>query len=287
MSKRLVNEVALHLCRTVLPQDGAGLTDTQLLDRYIGRRDQTAVAALVRRHGPMVWCVCRRVLRNHHDAEDAFQATFIVLVRKAASIDSREKLANWLYGVAHQTALNAKKAAARRSARERQVVNMPHPRAVAEDASRDLQALLDQELSRLPDRYRTVIVLCDLEGKTRQEAARQLKVPEGTIASRIATARRMLAKRMARHGLPAAGGAVGALLSQSAAPAAVPALVMRSTIEAVRTVAAGPTAAAGLISANVAALSERVVKSMLLTKLRNLAAPLSPRVSRAHSAAAD
>src|SRR6201993_3975206 len=114
MTTSQTSEFILHLRRAVLLRDGAGLTDGQLLEDYISRRDEAALAALVHRHGPMVWGVCRRVLRKYHDAEDAFQATFLVFVRKAASIASRELLANWLYGVAHQTALNANATATRR-----------------------------------------------------------------------------------------------------------------------------------------------------------------------------
>src|SRR5262249_39743179 len=159
------------------------------------------------------------VLRNAHDAEDAFQATFLVLVRKAGSIVHREKVANWLYGVAHQTALKARATAARRASREKQVTAMPEPALEDEGHWHDLDVAVDQELSRLPDKYRTVLVLCDLQGKTRKEAARQLKLPEGTIASRLATARSMLAKRLARHGLPVSGAALAALLSHNRAAA--------------------------------------------------------------------
>src|SRR4051812_298484 len=119
------SEVIQHLTDAVLLRDRARLTDGQLLEGYLSGHDDAALAALVRRHGPMVWGVCRRVLSSHHDAEDAFQATFLVLVRRAASIASRELLANWLYRVAHQTALKARAMAARRSARERQVPDLP------------------------------------------------------------------------------------------------------------------------------------------------------------------
>src|SRR5262249_55553423 len=159
-------------------------------------RDEATLATLVRRHGPMVWGVCRRVLHNYHDAEDAFQATFLVLVRKAASIASPGLLANWLYGVAHQTALKARATAAKRRARERQVTEMPEPALSERPLWDDLQPLLEKELSRLPDKYRVAIVLCDLEGKTRKEASRQLGVPEGTLAARLARGRGMLAKRL-------------------------------------------------------------------------------------------
>src|SRR5438445_8240641 len=204
---------------TALPQDGAGLTDGQLLESYVGSREEAALAALVRRHGPMVWGVCRRVLRNWHDAEDAFQATFLVLVRKAASLASPELLANWLYGVAHQTALKARATTAKKRARERQVTEMPEPAVTEQNLWNDLQPLLDQELSRLPDKYRIAIVLCGLEGKTRKEAARQLGVPEGTLAARLARARVKLAQRLARHGLAVSGSALAAVLSPSAVSA--------------------------------------------------------------------
>src|SRR5262249_40853037 len=148
---------------------------------FLERRDEAALAALVKRHGPMVWGVCRRLL-SHHDAEDAFQATFLVLVRKAASVVPRRMVGNWLYGVAHHTALQARRTAARRKARERQVTEMPEPAVTDQDLWRDLRPLLDEALSRLPDKYRAVIVLCDLEGKTRRETAGQLGVPEGTVA---------------------------------------------------------------------------------------------------------
>ena len=138
------------------------MTDGELLARFVRSRDQEALAALVRRHASMVWGVCHRLL-NHHDAEDAFQATFFVLVRKAAAVPS-QALANWLYGVARQTAVRVRATAAKRGEREAQVLNMPEPTEVR-DA--DLPRVVDEELSRLPDHYRGVVVLCDLEGMTR------------------------------------------------------------------------------------------------------------------------
>ncbi len=181
-----LNGVIQHLCRAKLLRDGAGLTDGQLLEDYLSRRDEAALAALVQRHGPMVWGVCRRVLSNYHDAEDAFQATFLVLVRRAVSIAAPELLANWLYGVAHQTAIKARATVAKRKVRERQVTEMPEPAGVEQNLWNDLQPLLDQELSRLPDKYRGVIVLCDLEGKTRKEVAGQLGCAEAIPRSKHA-----------------------------------------------------------------------------------------------------
>src|SRR5438874_8814742 len=145
-----LNRVLQHLGREVLPCRGAALSDGQLLGLYVDRRDAAAFDALVRRHGPMVLGVCRRVLHNPHDADDAFQATFLVLVRKAATVSPRERVGNWLYGVAYQTAIKARALAARRAVRERQMIDMPEPATQPQDPWPDLRPLLDQELSRLP-----------------------------------------------------------------------------------------------------------------------------------------
>src|SRR5262249_38387249 len=208
------------------------------------------------------------------DAEDAFQATFLVLVRKAASIAQKDKVANWLYGVAHHTALKARATGARRRSREKQVTAMPEPASRPSDLWDDLQPLLDQELSRLPDKYRAVIVLCDLEGKTRKEAARHFRVPEGTVASRLATARGLLAKRLARSGLVVSGAALAAVLSQKAALACVPYAVASATIKAGRLLPAGRAAAPGPASAKAVGLAEGVLRTMLLAKLKIVAALL-------------
>ncbi|HEV3383989.1 MAG TPA: sigma-70 family RNA polymerase sigma factor [Gemmata sp.] len=261
------SEVILHLRRTVLLHDVAALTDAQLLEDYIIRRDDAAIAVLVQRHALMVWGVCRRVLSNYHDAEDAFQATFLVLVRKASSIASRELLANWLYGVAHQTALKARATAAKRKRRESQVKEMPEPAVLEQDRWPDLQPLLDQELSQLPDKYRVVIVLCDLEGKTRKQAAEQLGCPEGTVAGRLARARAVLAKRLTRHGLAVSSVILAAALSPGIASSAVPVPLVSNAIEAASALSSGQ-AATGLISAQVTALTEGVLKAMLITKLK-------------------
>jgi RNA polymerase sigma factor (sigma-70 family) len=272
MATGQISEVIQHLRQTVFLPDGAGMTDGQLLSRFIETRDDDAFAALVNRHGAMVWGVCRRLLSSHHDAEDAFQATFLVLVRKAAAVLPREMVANWLYGVACMTAHRGKVAAARARRRERQVVQMPEPAVHEPDLWADMRPLLDQELSRLPDRYRVIVILCDLEGKTRKEAARQLGLREGTVASRLARARAMLAKRLTRHGLTVSVATLAAILSQKAASASVPGSVMTSTIRAATLVAAGQTALARLVSTSVAALTEGVLKAMLLAKLRIAAA---------------
>jgi RNA polymerase sigma factor (sigma-70 family) len=274
MAMSHVSEVIQRLRRTMLLLDGAGMTDGQLLSRFLEARDEDAFAALVKRHGPMVWGVCRRLLADHHDAEDAFQATFLVLVRKAATVLPRERIANWLHGVAYMTAHRAKVAAAKARRRERQFAKVPEPAVSEPELWDDLRPLLDQELTRLPDPYRVVVVLCDLEGKTRKEAARQLDLPEGTVASRLARARAMLAKRLARHGLGLSGGALAAVLSQKAASASVPLSVVSATIKAARRLAAGQAVAAGAISVKVAALTEGVLKTMFLNKTKAVATGL-------------
>ncbi len=250
-------------------------TDEELLDRFVSQRDATAFETLVRRHGPMVLGVCRRLLQHPQDAEDAFQATFLVLVRKAGSLGQRELLGNWLYGVAYRTALDARAAAMRRRKREKQVSAMPEPEMRDQSQEwRDLRPFLDHELNRLPEKYRIPIVLCDLEGKTRQQAAEQLDIPVGTLSGRLTTAREMLAKRLTRRGLALSGGALLAGLFSNAASAAVPAPLVTSTVQAATAIAAGQ-AAAGVVSVPVAALAEGVVRAMMFKKLKIATAVLA------------
>jgi RNA polymerase sigma factor (sigma-70 family) len=265
-TKPLVLEVQ-HLRRSALRQDGAARTDAELLEAFLRGRDGLALEVLVRRHAPMVWGVCRRALA-HHDAEDAFQATFLVLVRKAASIHSRELLPNWLYRVACQTARKARQRAAKRCAREKQVRVMPEPPRGPHDdgAGPELRALLDEELSRLPEKYRVAVVLCDVEGSTRHDAARQLHLPVGTVASRLERGRALLARRLLKRGLGASATALAAAGLQQAASGAVPAALLTRTIKAVNLPAAGEAVTAGLIGTEVAPLAEGVLRGMAAAK---------------------
>src|SRR6516165_10902539 len=162
MAKSTLSTVMQRMQSHIGPD--AGMADGELLARFLNNRDDDALAALVRRYAAMVWGVCCRLLHNHHDAEDAFQATFLVLVRKGKDVP-RQAVANWLYGVARQTAVRLRATAAKRGRRETQVVNMPEP-TVAEIRDADWQSVVDEELDRLPGHYRGVIVLCDLEGMT-------------------------------------------------------------------------------------------------------------------------
>ncbi|MCI0456902.1 MAG: sigma-70 family RNA polymerase sigma factor [Gemmataceae bacterium] len=272
MANQRTRSAAQHLLRAVLQPDPAGLTDGQLLACYLERRDEAAFTALVRRLGPMVLGVCRRVLRGHHDAEDAFQATFLVLARKAASVVPRDKVAHWLYGVARTTALRVKVALARRQAREQSRAELPEPEPPRPGLWVDLLPLLDEELNRLPAKYRVPIILCDLEGKTQKEAARQLGWPEGTVAGRLARGRDLLAGRLARHGSLLTGAALGTALAEGSASAVVPAALADAAVRAAQLAAVGQTAA--VVSAQVALLAEGVLKSMFLTKLGTAAGVL-------------
>src|SRR6266852_4071710 len=194
-------QVICQLRRAALLGDATSMTDGELLDCFITRGDEAAFEALLRRHGPMVLNLCRRMIGNWQDAEDAFQAAFLVLARKAAVVVPRESVGNWLYGVAYRTARRAKAVSARHHAREKQVKDMPHPAIEPAHGLEDVELVLDEELNRLPAKYRLPVVLCELEGRTRREVARQLKLPEGTLSSRLATARKMLAARLSRRGV--------------------------------------------------------------------------------------
>lgn len=265
MRTRPVQDTLEHLRRAVRREPDAALTDGELLTLYLARRDESAFAALVRRHGPMVLGVCRRVLGNLADAEDAFQATFLVLVRKASSVRPREKVATWLHGVAYHTALKARAAAVKRRVKERQAVGMERPEA-RDDRWADLLPLLDQELHLLPERYRVPIVLCDLEGKTHKEAALQMGWPQGTLSGRLSRARALLARRLARHGVALSGAALPTALS----PDPVSAALTAATAKAALAFVVGRM----LVSAKVIALAEGTVKAMLLTKLKVVTAGL-------------
>ena len=258
-------DAAVQYLRTLFEAETVvGLSDGELLDHFVSRRAGGSLDALVLRHGSMVWNVCRRVLRDHHDAEDAFQATFLVLARRAASIRPRDKVGNWLYGVAYQTARKAR--ALRAKKRLREAAEAAEPEAQSPPPRNELAELLDQELNRLPDKYRTPIVLCELEGKSHGEAAEQLGWPIGTVSGRLSRARAILAKRLARQSALATSASVAALLTQDQATAKLPATLLASTVQSANQFATG--SAAGIVSAEVAALTREVLRSMYFSKLK-------------------
>jgi len=247
------------------------LSDAELLETFAAGRGETAeaaFAALVERHGKMVLGVCQRVLGHREAAEDAFQATFLVLARKAGSIARREQLANWLYGVALRAARDARGRAARQKAREKRYgamrpVEMPDP-----FVSSEVRVVLDEELARLPERYRAAIVLCELEGLSRRLAAAQLGISEGTLSSRLARAKIQLKDRLTRRGLALSAAALGSFLAQDALAVVVPTTLADSTIQLASLVSSG-SSLAGIVSSPVATLTEGVLKAMLFAKVKS------------------
>jgi len=250
-----------------------GLADGELLERFVttqGEAAELAFTALVERHGPMVLRVCRRVLHDAHDAEDAFQATFLILARKAGSIRGRESVAAWLHGVACNVAVTAWSAASKRRSHELRA-GAVKPQSTGEDDRGwdDLNRVVHQELGRLPERYREAVVLCCLQGLTQQQAAHHLGLPLGTVQSRLARGRERLRGRLVRRGLAPSAGLLSAVLPAEAACGAVPAALGASTVGAATRFVAGELAA-GAVSASVVALTRGVLRTMMLTKLMSL-----------------
>jgi RNA polymerase sigma factor (sigma-70 family) len=264
MASGELNKVIQYLHDVRREEQSGVLTDGDLLSRFLQHRDEAAFEALVRRHGPLVYGVCRRVLHQEQDAEDAFQATFLVLVRKAPTLRSPGTVANWLYGVANRTALELRRSGTRRRAKEANVMPRTEP---VPDPSADWREWLDEELARLPDKYRAVVVLCELEGKTRREAARELGCAEGTVASRLARGRTLLADRLLRRGVSLSAAALAAALARESAKAGVPNGLVSATIRAAGRVLAGQ-AVATVVSTRVASVTEGVLKTMFLTRLK-------------------
>jgi RNA polymerase sigma factor (sigma-70 family) len=254
-----LNEVMRYLRRLTTPPGADGLSDGELLRRFVAGRDETAFKVLLCRHGPMVLGVCRRLLGNDADAEDAFQAVFLILARRAASLRHHGPVGGWLHGVAHNTAIKARAMRSKRRAKESEA--MARRPAATADVWPELCGVLDEELKRLPAKYREPIVLCDLEGKTVREAAQQLGWPQGSVASRLARGRALLAGRLRRLGMALSAGTLATLLAHQASAEGLPPPLAAATLHTV----------SGAISTRVALLEEGTVKGMLLEKLRGLA----------------
>ena len=273
MATGQLGSVFRQIGRLFGPGTVSGLTEAQLLARFVERRDEAAFEALVSRFGPMVLGVCRQVLADHHAADDAFQATFLVLVKRARSIRERELLGNWLYGVALKVAKRARADQAKRRAREQEgqpVAAEPIGNGRALDDI-ELGPILHEELARLPEKYRAPMVLCYLDGQTCEEAAGRLGWPVGTVKGRLSRAKDMLRGRLARRGVTASAAILAATLTK-AAEASVPQFLLDQTVRAAMGFAAGGSlAAAGLGSAAAVALAEGVHTTMILTKWKAIA----------------
>jgi RNA polymerase sigma factor (sigma-70 family) len=244
----------------------SALDDTQLLGRFLTSRDESAFTTLVQRYGAMVWGLCVRCLGETPEAEDAFQATFLVLVRKAASLRGPEQLGPWLYGVAYRTSLKLRGQRARRTKRE-----TPLPEEIfreqPESIGSDLGPVLDEEINRLPTKYRLPVLLCCLQGLSSEEAAQRLGCAKGTVFSRLSRARDLLRRRLVRRGVEVSAGALAAVLAENAVLRAAPPLALREmTVRTSLLVAAGTTGQT--LSAPLAALVEGVVRSMFVSKVK-------------------
>ena len=251
-----------------------GLTDAQLVDRFLnreGRDREDAFSALVHRHGPMVLAVCRRAIPGTADADDAFQAVFLVLARNARSVRRVDNLRSWLYGVAVRTAKEARRRSARLRAREGGLLIDPPAAPAADPDLFELRALLDEELGRLPSRYREPLMLCELEGASRQDAAQRLGLPEGTLSTRLARGRVLLRNRLVRRGVAVAG--LAAIVPQPSRASTIGPLADAATRLALRFTSPNPTA--GTIPAAVASLAEGVLSMIAAAKLKATLAAVS------------
>jgi len=259
-------DVLSYLRRVCAAEHARDLPDSQLLERYQAQREETAFAVLVRRHGPMVLGVCQRLIGDAHAAEDAFQGTFLVLARRAGSIRKKASVGSWLYGVARRVAAKAKAETAARRNRERRVVDMPGTEPLDELTWQELRSVLDEEIGRLPEKYRAPIVLCYLEGKSYDLAARDLGWAKGTLARRLGRARDLLRQQLTRRGLALSAGVLATALGEKALAAPVAALLTIRTVKAAMSFAAGKAVATGCVSAGAVALAEEVIRGTVAYK---------------------
>jgi RNA polymerase sigma factor (sigma-70 family) len=258
-----LGEVVHFLRKACAVQEARDQSDSELLRRFVAHRDEAAFAALVRRHGPMVLGICQRILRDSHAAEDGFQATFLVLVRRAAAIAPTEPLGGWLYAVAQRIALKARAQAAKRRVRERRPDRMPNAETLDEHTWEDLRGVLDEEIGRLPQKYRNSIVLCYFQEKTHDQAAKELGCPRTSLTNRVTRARELLRQQLVRRGIALSAGLLVTVLSEKALGARVGALLTLNTVKAALTFAAGKSLAAGCISAQALALGKGAMPGLL------------------------
>ncbi len=270
--------LAADLSRLFTSGTTAGVSDGELLNRFVADRDEAAFETLVARHGGMVLGVCRRLLRDPNDVDDAFQATFLVLVRKARTLRRSDLLGNWLYGVAYRVSLKARALAAKRApvgGSADAIALVESPTVVDPHDAGETQLLLHTELDRLPDRYRTAIVLCYMQGLTHEQAAMRLGCPLGTVKGRLARAKTLLSKRLTRRGVALTGTALLSQLTLSGGRAAAPVVLETATLAAARAVATGASLASiTTLSTSVKILVQGALSAMFWTTTKSIVIPL-------------
>jgi RNA polymerase sigma factor (sigma-70 family) len=266
-----MSAAASQITRLLVEGTISGLSDGELLERFLDRRDETAFAALVERHGPMVFCTCRGVIRDHGAAEDAFQATFIVLVCKARTIRGRDAIGGWLHRVAYRIAVQANIDATRRRRREQPVSDLLVEDPMRHDAGDDLRQIVREEVARLSEKYRLPVLLCDLEGKTHAQAASELRWGEATLRRRLAAARELLRSRLARRGVGLTVAALAATFGRSAA-ARISTECVHATVKAAAQLnsSALRMAVGEVVSTTAAALVHKSLRTLLLGEMRTL-----------------
>jgi RNA polymerase sigma factor (sigma-70 family) len=274
MAEAHLNPLLHHIRHLIGSVPAAALTDSQLLERFLACRDESAVEVLVRRHGPLVFGVCRRVLRDAHAAEDAFQATFLVLTRKAPSLVRHERLGSWLYKVAYRLALRARATLIRRQQCEAQVARGRPDSAGQHTGPSDLIVALDEEIQRLPASQRMPLVLCYFEGKTNEQAAEILGCPRGSMSARLAQARARIQVCLARRGFAAPAAGIAGLLAACAAEATVPIPLLTNTVRAAVWFAGEQASIASAASPQAVALAKGAFRAMFLNRLQIAAAGL-------------
>jgi RNA polymerase sigma factor (sigma-70 family) len=268
MPESFLPQFLRSLHRAIGPGEGADLTDADLLRRFLDRKDPAAFEVLVWRHAALVLAACRRVLPRPADAEDAFQATFLVLLYKAGSIGKRQSLASWLYRVAFRTALRVQRSAARRAAHERRAVTPAASEFPPPEVAAEVRPTLDEELSRLPEKYRAPLVLHYLQGLSKEETARQLGCPAGTVSSRLHRGQELLRRRLTRRGVTLTAAGLGALVASQPILAGAASDRIHSLVR----VAAGDTLQSAGVGVPVATLAREVLRPMRLARLGALVA---------------
>jgi RNA polymerase sigma factor (sigma-70 family) len=266
MAQSALGEIVRFIHNACAMQGTCDLTDRELLARFMSHRDESAFTLLVRRHGPMVFSVCRRVLGDSHEAEDVFQATFLVLVHRTRSIRRQESVGSWLYGVAQRIGLRARAQSAARRHREREAGNMQGARSVDDLTLHDLRSVLGEEIGSLPEKYRAPIVLCYLEGKSHSQAAKELGWPKNSVTNRLSRARELLRRQLERRGIGLGAGALATALTDMATAAPMPALLTVKTVKAAAIIAAGKVVAGGYLSARASALAEEAIAGIVSIK---------------------